>query len=214
MSNLQKFEDTVQELEREMFKHKEITSSYQKLKDLVKSYGIISEQFDKNSKSLENFAYQQQLKQKELEQGMIDLHLKNQDANEELRKQNELLGNNLTQGINTLSSENQHAKEELRIQNESFEKAVANLIDRFRQENKSFYFDLEKTVKIKLDESKSEIKRLIEDERQKIREIFVNELSIGLQGVLSKQKRMQVILVVFGILLTLLSSAILIKLLR
>ena len=49
--------------------------------------------------------------------------------------------------------------------------------DTIRKENKNFYKDLEDTIRIKLEEHKSEIKRLIEDERVFIKEMFVLELT-------------------------------------
>ena len=211
MSSFQKFNDSVESMEQEVSKFKDLSFNYKRLGDLIKAYTEITNKFEENKLYLKELARLQEEKQKELAQDII--------------KQNENFGNNaldalaktrneISKGIIDLHTENKIVFETLKNNQESFEKAVSNLIDRFRQENKSFYFDLEKTVKIKLDENRSEIKKLIEDERQQIKEIFVTELSIGLQAVLNKQKRMQIILLVFGVLLTLLSSAILIKLLR
>ena len=49
-------------------------------------------------------------------------------------------------------------------------------INCFDKKIKDAYFDFEKTLKIKLEENKSEIKRLIEDERLKVKEIITSEL--------------------------------------
>ena len=46
-----------------------------------------------------------------------------------------------------------------------------------RKENKDFYKDLESTIKIKLDENKSEIKQVIENERNQIKQIFEIEFA-------------------------------------
>ena len=48
-------------------------------------------------------------------------------------------------------------------------------IDTIRKENKEFYRDLESTIKIKLDDNKSQIKQLIENERSQIKQFIVDE---------------------------------------
>ncbi|WP_452221195.1 hypothetical protein [Lacinutrix salivirga] len=45
-------------------------------------------------------------------------------------------------------------------------------IDTIRKENKEFYRDLESTIKIKLDDNKSQIKQLIESERLQLKQII------------------------------------------
>lgn len=45
-------------------------------------------------------------------------------------------------------------------------------IDTIRKENKGFYRDLESTIKIKLDDNKSQIKQLIESERLQLKQII------------------------------------------
>jgi len=56
-------------------------------------------------------------------------------------------------------------------------KLVEEKTDQIRKENKEFYKDLESTVKIKLDENKSQIKQLIESERHQIKQIFEIEFA-------------------------------------
>ncbi|MRM86247.1 hypothetical protein D1Z98_12115 [Riemerella anatipestifer] len=51
-------------------------------------------------------------------------------------------------------------------------KLIEGKTDIIRKENKDFYKDLESTIKIKLDDNKSEIKKLIENERNQIKQIF------------------------------------------
>ena len=73
MNNLQKFDNTIEELGKELIKLKDTSEAYQKLQGLVISYAKINEQFTKNSKSFEDFATQQQQKQVELAKGIINL---------------------------------------------------------------------------------------------------------------------------------------------
>jgi len=56
-------------------------------------------------------------------------------------------------------------------------KLIEEKTDQIRKENKDFYKDLESTIKIKLDDNKSEIKNLIENERNQIKQIFEIEFA-------------------------------------
>jgi CHASE3 domain sensor protein len=56
-------------------------------------------------------------------------------------------------------------------------KLVEEKTDQIRKENKEFYKDLESTIKIKLEENKSQIKQIIENERSQIKEIFEIEFA-------------------------------------
>jgi chromosome segregation ATPase len=54
-------------------------------------------------------------------------------------------------------------------------KTLENKIDTIRKDNKEFYRDLESTIKIKLDDNKSQIKQLIENERSQIKQFIIDE---------------------------------------
>ncbi len=56
-------------------------------------------------------------------------------------------------------------------------KLIEEKIEQVKKENKEFYKEFESTVKIKLNDNKSEIKHLIENERSLIKQIFEIELS-------------------------------------
>ncbi len=69
-------------------------------------------------------------------------------------------------------------------------KLVEEKTDQIRKENKEFYKELEGTIKIKLDENKSQINQLIESERARIKEIFEIEFAkntTALQKVIEKE---------------------------
>ena len=183
MNNLQKFNNTIEEFDKELIKLKDTSEAYQKLQGLVNSYAKINEQFIKNSKSLEDIAVQQQQKQVEL-----------------------------AKSLTSLQDTNKAGKDEIKKQNEVFEKNISSLIEKLRKENKDFYLDFEKTVKIKLDENKSEIKLLIESERYRIKEIFETELSKRTDEILSYQKGLLSTLWIIGIILTILNVVVLVKL--
>lgn len=76
-------------------------------------------------------------------------------------------------------------------------KLIEEKTDQIRKENKEFYKDLESTIKIKLDENKSQIKQLIEIERSQIKQIFeielaknTNELKQTFEAEIQKQTNM------------------------
>lgn len=70
---------------------------------------------------------------------------------------------------------------DLESANKENKTALAGLIetktDQIRTENKEFYKDLAGTIKIQLDDNKSQIKQLIESERTQIKQIFEIEFA-------------------------------------
>ena len=54
MSNLQKFNTTLEDFDKEVGKLKAVSDAYQKLQGLTVSYDKISQQFDQNSQALES----------------------------------------------------------------------------------------------------------------------------------------------------------------
>jgi len=123
MSNLQKFNSTLEDFDKEVGKLKAVSEAYQKLDGLTVTYDKISRQFDDNSKKLE-------------------------------------------------------------IINKGIDKSITELFDLIEKktdliskENKEFYKDLAGTIKIQLDDNKSQIKHLIENERNQIKQIFEIEFA-------------------------------------
>ena len=99
-------------------------------------------------------------------------------------------------------------------------------IEQIRKENKDFYKDLEGTIRIKLDDNKSEIKHLIENERARIKEIFEiefakntkelrqiieSETNKQTQLIIRNQKGIKISLFVLGGLTVLLITSLIIK---
>jgi hypothetical protein len=123
MSNLQKFNTTLEDFDKEVGKLKAVSTAYQKLESLIAGYAEISKQFEQNVKTLEN---------------INELHKGHQEKVENILEE----------------------KTEL-----------------IRKENKDFYKEFESTIRIKLDDNKSQIKQLIENERIRIKEIFEIEFA-------------------------------------
>lgn len=123
MSNLQKFNTTLEDFDKEVEKLKSVSDAYQKLQGLTVTYEKISQQFDKNSTVLDNI-------NKEIEKSISNIY-------------------NL----------------------------VDKKTDQISKENKDFYKDLASTIKIQLDDNKSQIRQLIENERNQIKQIFEIEFA-------------------------------------
>ena len=123
MSNLQKFNTTLEDFDKEVGKLKAVSEAYQKLENLTQSYDEISNHFKQNNQKLANI--------------------------------NQSIDNSLA----------------------SIGKLVEEKTDLIRKENKEFYRDLENTIKLKLNDNKSEIKQHIESERNQIKQIFEIEFA-------------------------------------
>lgn len=140
MSNLQKFNTTLEDFDKEVEKLKSVSDAYQKLQGLTVTYEKISQQFDKNSTVLDNI-------NKEIEKSISNIY-------------------NL----------------------------VDKKTDQISKENKDFYKDLASTIKIQLDDNKSQIRQLIENERNQIKQIFEIEFAKNtkeLRQVIEKETNKQ-----------------------
>lgn len=71
------------------------------------------------------------------------------------------------------------------------EKLLEIKVDIIRKDNKEFYKDLESTIRIKLDDNKSQIKQFIESERSQIKSIFENEFAKNKKDILETMERSQ-----------------------
>lgn len=141
MSNLQKFDQTLEDLNQEVEQLKGVSSAFKKLHQLIETYNTIIKQFEENSKTLYNINELQKAQHKKIVKGMVEIENFNNQNKTELVK------------------------------------LLEEKTDQIRKENKDFYKDLESTIKIKLDDNKAEIKNLIENERNQIKQIFEIEFA-------------------------------------
>ncbi len=141
MSNLQKFNQTLEDFNQEVEQLKDVSDAFKKLHQLSETYNTIIKQFDENSKQL----------------GKIS----------ELQKDQQ---ENVVRSLAEIGTANKQNKTELA-------KLLDEKSDQIRKENKEFYRDLESTIKIRLADHKSEIKNLIENERNHLKQIFEIEIA-------------------------------------
>ena len=182
-SKLERFDATLTAMEAELGKLRNTSDAYQRLQALAASYQLIVKKQEEYSIQLEELVLQQVKKHQEIEASFEEIEESNQKHHEHLKKLNLEIG-----------------------------KDQSERIEQLRKENKSFYLDFEQTLKIKLDENKSEIKALIEAERSKIQEIFSAELDKRFIALLTTQRNTKTMVLVFGIISLLALIGILLKL--
>jgi ABC-type transporter Mla subunit MlaD len=141
MSNLQKFNTTIEDFDKEVVKLKAAASAYQKLQTLTDEYEEISKQLDQNSEALSQIVEQLEAQQQNVNKSLVEIETNNKKHRTEISD------------------------------------LVIEKTDLIRKDNKEFYKELESTIKIKLDDNKSQIKQLIESERARIKDIFELEFA-------------------------------------
>lgn len=158
MSNLQKFNNTLDDLDQEVRQLKEVSSVYKKIQRQTEICNEIIKQFEENTNILNNI--------NELQSAQTESISKNLIESVDLHKQNKV----------------------------ELAKIIEEKTDLIRKENKEFYRELEATIKIKLDENLSQVKQLIENERNQIKQIFeiefaknTNELKLIIEKATNKQ---------------------------
>lgn len=187
MNNLQKFDNTLAEFDKEVSKLKSIGEVYQEIKKLAKEYEMVVLKIQNSNENLQSVLKQHLDFQNEIKKNIADIEKQYSKNKSDIQS---LLNSKL---------------DEIKQQNKIFEKALTEIAENLRKENKQFYRDFEDTVRIKLAESKSEIKQLIEQETIRLKDIFTSELDKQLSQVIRGQKQLFItFLISSGILILLL----------
>lgn len=182
-SKLQRFNSTVNNFEQEVDRLKAATKAYQKLEELSTTYRLILDQFEENSKNIKTLAEEHENRHQAVVNSIT-----------QMRTANEAHQNKVTQAI----SEGQ--------------RAISDSIDAQVRANRQFYTDFERVVRIKLDENKSEIRRLIEQDRAQMKQYFDDKLDQYSASVTKQYSQVKTIALVFGILNLVILIGILVKL--
>lgn len=140
---------------------------------------------------------------------------------------------NLTQSYDEISGHFKQNSQKIATISQSIDSSLASIAtlveaktDFLRKENKEFYIDLESTIKLKLNDNKSEIKQLIESERNQFKHIFeiefaknTKELRQAIENatekqteILKNQKELKVVVWILGGISILISGLTLMKL--
>jgi len=141
MSSLAEFNDTLASLEKEANKLEDVTGAYAKIAALVSDYERIQNLLTKSVTSM-------------------------QGAQQELEAQEKMILEKIASIKGLQESARKNLEELLSDRISLMDEAV----EKMRKQNKEFYIDLERTLKIKLEENLSELKRLMESESQKFKQ--------------------------------------------
>lgn len=135
-------------------------STFQEFNDTIKDFGEVVGKFKTVSE-----AYQKLERLIFTYDGINKRFEENSNTLDKINELQKLQQEKVSKSLAELDNVNKQNKSELT-------KLIEEKTDQIRKENKDFYKDLESTIKIKLDENKSQIKQLIESERIQIKQIF------------------------------------------
>ena len=191
MSNLQKFNTTLEDFDKEVGKLKAVSDAYQKLEGLTVAYNDISKQFDQNSKALDKINELQKAQQEKVTKSLNDLENSNQQNKSELSK---LL---------------EEKTDQIRKENKEFYKDIESTIKSKLDDNKS-------QIKQLIESERNQIKQIFEIEFAKntkeLRQVIEAETNKQTQLLLENQKAIKISLWVIGGLTLILSALAVFKL--
>ncbi len=170
-SKLDRFNNTLNDLEGELVKLRDTSKAYMKLQELSSSYKLILDQFEQSSSALQDLAKKQVVKHHEIK--------------------------NL---LDEISGENEKSYQQLKALNDEIGKSLNLSLEELRKENRQFYLDFEKVVRIKLEEHKSEIKQLIKNERLRVKEMIGDKVDMQTDLLNKYHKKTNNTVLLFGII--------------
>ena len=191
MSNLQKFNTTLEDFDKEVGKLKAVSDAYQKLQSLTVAYDEISKQFDQNSKTLDKINELQKVQQENVIKSLADIENTNKLNKIELSK---LL---------------EEKTDQIRKENKEFYKDFESTIKSKLDDNKS-------QIKQLIEYERNQIKQIFEIEFAKntkeLRQTIETETNKQTLILLDNQKIIKISLWVIGSLTLILSALTVFKL--
>ena len=155
MSNLQKFNTTLEDFDKEVGKLKAVSDAYQKLERLTVIYNDISEQFDQNSKALESI-------NKNIEKSISEIYSLVDKKTDQISKENKefykdlastikiQLDDNKSQIKQLIESERNQIKQIFEIEFAKNTKELRHLIETETNKQTQLLLDNQKSIKISL----------------------------------------------------------------
>ena len=180
MSNLQKFNTTLEDFEKEVKKLKGVSSAYQKLEELTIAYNDISKQFEQNSKALNKINELQKAQQEKVTKSLNELE------------------NNSKQFKSELANLIEEKTDQIRKESKEFYKDIESTIKLKLDDNKS-------QIKQLIESERNQIKQIFEIEFAKntkeLRQVIEVETNKQTILLLANQKIIKISLWV-GLLLS------------
>lgn len=179
MSKLEQFDKLIDSFEQELEKLQSTTAVYQKIQDiLVQNKGII-DVFKENVIYLKEISKKEEQQQEQVSNFLLELEKKQESIAQKQQKAYD----NIQLLFSQISEQDKAHKYEL-------SKTLDTNFETISRSNKDFYRDVGDTLRIRLEDYKSEIKRMIEGERVQIREMIEKEN----QKSLKEQKNIKILL--------------------
>lgn len=239
-NKLERFDSTLNDLEKELEQLQHSSEAYKKLYQLTSSYKTVIIQLEESSAALQRLVENQAAKHQELKTALNEISEENKKSHESLQALNHKGIEQLRSSVNKLKTENQqfHSSLEQSLQsvlkehhnklnktldalakenrdnhislkqlNQETAKDLDASVDKLRTENRQFYTDFEKVVRIKLEEHKSEIKRFIEDEHSRLKQLFEDKIEAQSSALLESGAKTRKLILTIGIVLGILLIA-------
>lgn len=179
MSKLEQFDKLIDSFEQELEKLQSTTAVYQKIQDMYVQNKEIIAIFKENAIYLKEISEKEYQQQEKVSEFLL-----------ELKGQQEKIAIQQQKDYDTI----QHLLEKLSEQDKAHKYELSKTLDTnfetISRSNKDFYRDVGDTLRIRLEDYKSEIKRMIEGERVQIREMIEKEN----QKSLKEQKNIKILL--------------------
>lgn len=191
MSNLQKFNQTLEDFNQEVEQLKEVSGAYKKLQLLTEKYNEIIRQFEANSNTLDRLNEQQKAQQGEVLKSLTEI--------ENISKQNK-------QDLAKLFEEK---ADQIRKENKDFYKDLESTIKIKLDESKS-------QIKQLIENERNQIKQIFEIEFAKntkeLKQVIETETNKQTELLIENQKSIKISLWVIGGLTLILAALAVIKL--
>lgn len=155
------FEKNIIELVKNISKE-EIERVYRQMDSIAKEYEEAINNLNNSNEKLQESSQEYQTTQDNLYKKLSEIEAKYQQNKQDL--------------TDFLAGKIGDLQTETKGQIENLDDGLTKIVEELSKNNKQFYKDFEDTLRIKLAESKSEIKHLVEAELSKVKEVFVLEL--------------------------------------
>lgn len=179
MSKLEQFDKLIDSFEQELEKLQSTTAVYQKIQDMYVQNKEIIAIFKENAIYLKEISEKEYQQQEKVSEFLL-----------ELKGQQEKIAIQQQKDYDTI----QHLLEKLSEQDKAHKYELSKTLDTnfetISRSNENFYRNVGDTLRIRLEDYKSEIKRMIEGERVQIREMIEKEN----QKSLKEQKNIKILL--------------------
>jgi hypothetical protein len=179
MNKSEQFSKIIEKFEEELINLQSALFTYQKIEDLSSQSKRIIEVFEENVIYLKEISKKEEQQQEQVSNFLLELEKKQESIAQKQQKAYD----NIQLLFSQISEQDKAHKYEL-------SKTLDTNFETISRSNKDFYRDVGDSLRIRLEDYKSEIKRMIEGERVQIREMIEKEN----QKSLREQKNIKILL--------------------